>query len=588
MVELDRHKGMEICGQQVYEDLCEAERLKRLRVEYRPPLLLNIALALQHVLVHVSLCTLVVGSLVVEAEREHMAGSVFFYSGISTLLQSYFGTRLPLVQAPTLDFLVPALVLLSAQTGTPEVCRGQCEKSNEFEGPTHPVREFQGMAVVAGLVQLLVGWSGVGGALLGCCGPLVLTPVLCMLGFSIYREAALLCSDHWGLALLTVFLLVFLSQYLRSYSLSACLKLPQYPIFSMLSVLLSMLLVWAVCAALYYCDRIRPHSVPELLLEKTYFNTSQIEDTNIPNSSKLHFTNSTTPWLILPVPGLGLPLLSGRSIAAGAAAGLSSSVSSQAVYVLTARLLKAPTPPAQACNRGLSVEGLGTVLAGLMGAPMGLCSSVANAGTLGLSQCGSRGSVQLAGVMLLVLGLFLRLTQLLTSIPLAIHGAVLSVTYTVAVATGITYLQYTDMDSGRNVFNTGFTVFMSLVLLRWFRMQSGFIYTGAPGLDTFLQSCLMLPVFLVGFLAFFLDHTVSGTLSERGLEQDQSTKKIYSLADQQQGASQSQEAVYKPPELVSRVLGLSGLRIVPFCACRNSDVEKILVTSPEMSILLPQ
>ncbi|KAF5894961.1 solute carrier family 23 member 3, partial [Clarias magur] len=154
---------------------------------------------------------------------------------------------------------------------------------------------------------------------------------------------------------------------------------------------------------------------------------------------------------------LGLPLLSGDSIAAGIAAGLSSCISSQTVYVVTARLVKAPTPPAQACNRGLSVEGLGSVLAGLMGVPVGLCSSVPNACMISLSQCGSRATVQLAAVMLL--------------------GAVLSVTYTVASATGLTYLQYTDVDSGRNIFNTGFTVFMSLVLPRWFRMQSGFIYT---------------------------------------------------------------------------------------------------------------
>lgn len=37
-------------------------------------------------------------------------------------------------------------------------------------------------------------------------------------------------------------------------------------------------------------------------------------------------------------------------------------------------------------------------------------------------QCGSRATVQLAAVMLLGLGLFLQLTQLLTSVPLAIHG----------------------------------------------------------------------------------------------------------------------------------------------------------------------
>ncbi len=87
---------------------------------------------------------------------------------------------------------------------------------------------------------------------------------------------------------------------------------------------------------------------------------------------------------VLSVPAL--PLLSGKSIAAGVAGGLSSSISSPAVYVVAARLLKAPVPPAHACNRGLCVDGLGSVLSGLMGAPVGLCSSVPNACVIGLSQ----------------------------------------------------------------------------------------------------------------------------------------------------------------------------------------------------------
>lgn len=87
---------------------------------------------------------------------------------------------------------------------------------------------------------------------------------------------------------------------------------------------------------------------------------------------------------VLSVPAL--PLLSVKSIAAGVAGGLSSSISSPAVYVVAARLLKAPVPPAHACNRGLCVDGLGSVLSGLMGAPVGLCSSVPNACVIGLSQ----------------------------------------------------------------------------------------------------------------------------------------------------------------------------------------------------------
>lgn len=62
--------------------------------------------------------------------------------------------------------------------------------------------QLRGMAVVAGMVQLSVGVTGLAGFALGHCGPLVLAPLLCILGFSIYRETALFCSDHWGMAAL--------------------------------------------------------------------------------------------------------------------------------------------------------------------------------------------------------------------------------------------------------------------------------------------------------------------------------------------------------------------------------------------------
>ncbi|XP_016150971.1 solute carrier family 23 member 3-like [Sinocyclocheilus grahami] len=396
---------------------------------------------------------------------------------------------LPLILAPSLDFLIPVLALLSAQSGTAVACRGQCTEAEEPVAPAHPIRE----------------------------------------------------------------------------------------------VLLSVMVTCGVCAALVHWGHVPLNSVTHMLLTKR--NATFIQSRNGPHSPDFVFPNDSVPWLDFPLPTPALPLLSGKSIAAGVAGGLSSSISSLAVYVVAARLLKAPVPPAHACNRGLCVDGLGSVLSGLMGAPVGLCSSVPNACVIGLSQSGSRSTVQLAGVLLLILGVSPQLAQMLFSVPLAIHGAVLGVTYTLAVATGITYFQHADVDSGRNIFNIGFTVFMSLALPSWFRLHSSFIQTGVHSVDVFLQSLLTLPVFFVGVLAFLLEHTVSGTLPERGLVRHDCTKKILSLADQQQGYSHSPNAVYDPPPLVMKVLDLSGLRTVPFCACRSPPVEEVVVT--EMSSLLP-
>ncbi|XP_017213243.2 solute carrier family 23 member 3 isoform X1 [Danio rerio] len=562
-------------------DLEKPEGNGSLDVDCRPSILLNFALALQHVLVLSSLCALVVCTLIQEVERDTIVAYVLFHSGISTLLQSWIGSRLPLIQAPSLDFLIPAMALLSDQSGSAVSCRGQCVEPQEPVAPANPIRELRGMVVVAGVVQLAAGSTGLGGFALGRCGPLVLAPLLCILGFSIYKEAALLCSDHWGLAILAVVLLVILSQHLHSF-----LHLSVLSVCRRLSVLLSVMVTWVVCAALSHWGHVHLNSVTEMISINTNATFNQYQ--NSPQSiHKLIIHNGSLPWLDFPLPASSLPLLSGRSVAAGLAGGLSASMSSPAVYVLCARLLKAPVPPAHACNRGLCVDGLGSVFAGLMGAPVGLCSSASNACVIGLSQSGSRSTVQLAGVSLLILGLSPQLAQMLCSVPLAIHGAVLSVTYALAVATGITYFQHADVDSGRNIFNIGFTMFMSLALPHWFRLHSGFIQTGVGSVDVFLQSLLTLPVFLVGVLAFLLEHTVSGTLPERGLVRQEGTKKIQSFADQQQGYSHSPDPVYDPPAPVMKVLNLTGFRTVLFCACRTHTVEEVLVTEPEMSSLLP-
>ena len=57
-----------------------------------------------------------------------------------------------------------------------------------------------------------------------------------------------------------------------------------------------------------------------------------------------------------------------------------------AVYCLSSQFLDAPRPPAHACNRGLLSEGLGTLTCALLGSPLGVASSAANACILELSQ----------------------------------------------------------------------------------------------------------------------------------------------------------------------------------------------------------
>lgn len=55
----------------------------------------------------------------------------------------------------------------------------------------------------------------------------------------------------------------------------------------------------------------------------------------------------------------------------------------------------------------------------------------------------------------------------------------LCVTYAVAVGTGISYFQYADIDSGRNIFIVGFTMFMALLVPRWLSVSPARLVTGS-------------------------------------------------------------------------------------------------------------
>ncbi|KAM9249097.1 solute carrier family 23 member 3 isoform 2-T2 [Dugong dugon] len=481
-----------------------------------PPWGLSFLLALQHFIVLASLlCVshlLLLRSLPpggLSYSYAQLLASSLFSSGVSTALQTWMGSRLPLVQAPSLEFLIPALVLtnqkLPMATQTPgnsslmlHLCGGPGCHGLELGNTS--LREVSGAVVVSGLLQGTLGLLGVPGRLFPHCGPLVLAPGLVVAGLSAHREVALFCSVHWGLALLLILLMVVCSQHLGSCQLPPCPwrlasaspTRAHIPDFRLLSVLLPVACVWIISALL---------GLSTIPLELS----APIE----------------APWFWLPHPGeWDWPLLTPRALAAGISMALAASTSSLGCYALCGWLLHLPSPPPHACSRGLSLEGLGSVLAGLLGSPMGTASSFPNVGTLSLTQAGSRRVAHLVGLLCVGLGLSPRLAQLLTTIPLPVLGGVLGVTQAVVLSTGFSSFHLADIDSGRNVFIVGFSIFIALLLPRWLREAPVLLITGWSSLDVFLRSLLTEPIFLAGLLGFFLENTISGTQLERGLGQE--------------------------------------------------------------------
>uniref|UniRef100_A0A8C6HIQ0 Solute carrier family 23 (nucleobase transporters), member 3 n=1 Tax=Mus spicilegus TaxID=10103 RepID=A0A8C6HIQ0_MUSSI len=437
-----------------------------------------------------------------------LLASSFFSCGLSTVLQTWMGSRLPLIQAPSLEFLIPALVLtnqkLPLTTKTPgnaSLSLPLCSLTRNCHGLeiwNTSLREVSGAVVVSGLLQGTIGLLGVPGRVFPYCGPLVLAPSLVVAGLSAHKEVAQFCSAHWGLALLLILLMVVCSQHLGSCQIPICSWRPSststhiyIPVFRLLSVLVPVACVWLISAF------VGTSVIPLQLSEP-----------------------SDAPWFWLPHPGeWEWPLLTPRALAAGISMALAASTSSLGCYALCGQLLRLSSPPPHACSRGLSLEGLGSVLAGLLGSPLGTASSFPNVGTVSLFQTGPRRVAHLVGLFCMGLGLSPRLAQLFTNIPLPVLGGVLGVTQAVVLSAGFSSFHLADIDSGRNVFIVGFSIFMALLLPRWLREAPVLLNTGWSPLDMFLRSLLAEPIFLAGLLGFLLENTISGTRAERGLGQ---------------------------------------------------------------------
>ncbi|XP_074220434.1 solute carrier family 23 member 3 isoform X5 [Camelus bactrianus] len=461
---------------------------------------LSCLLALQHILVLTSLLcashllllrNLPPGRL--SYSPAQLLASSLFSCGMSTALQTWMGSRLPLVQAPSLEFLIPALVLTSQKRPlaiqTPgnsslvlRPCRGP--GCHGLEPWNTSLREVSGAVVISGLLQGTLGLLGGPGHLFSYCGPLVLAPSLVVAGLSAHREVALFCSAHWGLALLTW-------APARYPQVPGGQLQPLQPTLASLPSGSSRYVGVSAGAVEVRRAGMDAHSAPYLLASDhssqaglegsgggALFPLSLAPQVLIPVAcvwivsallglSIIPLELSApieAPWFWLPHPAeWDWPLLTPRALAAGISMALAASTSSLGCYALCGRLLHLASPPPHACSRGLSLEGLGSVLAGLLGSPMGTASSFPNVGTVSLLQAGSRRVAHLVGLLCVGFGLSPRLAQLLTTIPLPVVG--------------------------------------------W-----------SP-LDVLLRSLLTESIFLAGLLGFLLENTIPGTWLERGLSQ---------------------------------------------------------------------
>ncbi|KAF3702656.1 Solute carrier family 23 member 1 [Channa argus] len=327
--------------------------------------------------------------------QSRLINTIFFVSGLCTLLQVTFGVRLPILQGGTFALVTPAMAMLSM----PEWKCPAWTQNASLVNTSSPlfIDVWQ-----TRMRTILVGFSGLIGFLMRFIGPLTIAPTISLIGLSLYDSAGVKAGSHWGISAI-------------SEENKTLLKDGDFSVITNLT----------------------PHA---------------------------------GQW--------GMPTVNLAGVIGILAGIICSMAESVGDYHACARLSGAPNPPKHAINRGIGVEGLGSLLAGAFGTGNGTTSFSENVAAIGITKVGSRKVILLSGVFMILIGTLGKIGAIFTTIPAPVIGGMFLVMFAVITATGISNLQSTDMNSSRNIFVFGFSIFSALVIPNWIMKNPNALATG--------------------------------------------------------------------------------------------------------------
>ncbi|MDG2383152.1 MAG: solute carrier family 23 protein [Pirellulaceae bacterium] len=470
-------------------------------LEERPPWPHAIVLALQHVLTMfgatVSVPLLLGPSMGMDRQQiSLLISSVMLCSGLATLLQTTVGSRLPIVQGISFSFLAAFFAVIDA---------------GKSEGWSAAVmmQYIAGAIMVGAVLEIAVGFSGLVGALRRYLSPVVVGPVIMLIGLALFKHGAPKAAAHWPTGLLTIVLVVVFALVLA----------PRIRLFLMFPVLLAMIAVVTLCWLLSATGVY--HAAAEQADGKMIAaHPARVDLSAVENSPwvRWRINDVVMPW--------GAPQFSLGFIVAALAGYLASMVESFGDYHACSRMAGAGDPTPKQISRGIGCEGIGCLLTSFLGG-FSSTSYSENIGVVGLTKVGSRFVVQVAALLLVFLGIFGKFGAISAAIPGPVVGGLYCSLFGLIAAVGIQQLSKADLHSDRNLFIAGFSLFMGLSVPAFFDGSTTELYP--PGPQPLLDA--MPAVFaeivkaigstgmaVAALLGIVLDNLIPGTVQERGLE----------------------------------------------------------------------
>lgn len=454
-----------------------------------------------------------------------VVSTVLLVTGVTTLLHMFVGTRLPLVQGPSFVYLAPALAIINS----PEFFG---VNDNNFK---HIMKHLQGAIIIGGAFQVFLGYTGLMSLFLRLINPVVVSPTVAAVGLSFFSYGFTKIGTCIEMGILQLLMVVIFALYLRK------IKLFGYRVFLIYAVPLGLGITWAVAFVLTAtgvysykgCDANIPASNNVSAFCRKH--VLRMRSCRVDTSHALR----SSPWFRFPYPlQWGTPVFSWKMGLVMCVVSVIASVDSVGSYHASSLFVATRPPTSGVVSRGIGVEGVSTVLAGLWGTGVGSATITENVHTIAVTKMGSRRAVGFGAILLILLSIVGKVGAFIASIPDVMVAALLCFMWAMLCALGLSNLRYSATGSSRNSIIVGLALFLSLSVPSYFQQYGvhpsanssvptyfqpyvvashGPVHTGSGGVNYVLNTILSLNMAIAFLVALVLDNTVPGGRQERGL-----------------------------------------------------------------------
>ncbi|CAN7051200.1 hypothetical protein BRARA_G01332 [Brassica rapa] len=456
----------------------------------------------------------------------NVVSTVLFVCGITTLLHTSFGSRLPLIQGPSFVFLAPVLAIINS----PEF-QG-LNGNNNFK---HIMRELQGAIIVGSAFQAFLGYSGLMSLILRLINPVVVAPTMAAVGLSFYSYGFPLVGKCLEIGVVQILLMVIFALYLRKISVLS------HRVFLIYAVPLSLAITWGAAfllteAGAYTYKGCDPN-VPVSNVVSSYCRKymTRMKYCRVDTSQALR----SAPWFRFPYPlQWGVPIFTWKMSVVMCVVSIIASVDSVGSYHASSLLAASMPPTPGVVSRAIGLEGFASVLAGLWGTGAGSTTLTENVHTIAVAKMGSRRVVELGACVLVILSLVGKVGGFIASIPQVMVASLLCFMWAMFTALGLSNLRYSEAGSSRNIIIVGLSLFFSLSVPAYFQQygvspnsnlsvpsyyQPYIVASHGPfksqykGVNYVMNTLLSMNMVIAFIMAVVLDNTVPGSKQERGV-----------------------------------------------------------------------